>query len=54
MLVLVDQILNEIVNLTVKFAARRPLRGLFARSARSGGALVLVLVLGMVFLLMWQ
>ena len=35
----------------VEFAARRPLRGLSARSAPSGGALVLVLVLRLLYLL---
>ena len=51
--VYLELILNEVVKLIVKFVARRPLRGLSARSAPSGGALVLVLVLGMVFSLVW-
>ena len=49
--VYLELILNEVVKLIVKFVARRPLRGLSARSAPSGGALVLVLVLRLLYLL---
>ena len=46
-------ILNEVVKLIVKFVARRPLRGLSARSAPSGGTLVLLVLLGIMSVLVW-
>ena len=51
--VYLELILNEVVKLIVKFIARRPLRGLSARSAPSGGALVLVVLLGIMSVLVW-
>ena len=42
---------HEIATLIVKCVARRPLRGLSARSAPSGGVLVLEFVLGLVCVL---
>ena len=52
--VYLELILNEVVKLIVKFVARRPLRGLSARSAPSGGTLVLVVLLGLVSVLVWM
>ena len=51
--VYLELILNEVVKFIAKFVARCPLRGLSARSAPSGGALVLVVLLGIMFVLVW-
>ena len=48
--VYLELILNEVVKLIAKSVARCPLR---ARSAPSGGALVLVVLLGIMSVLVW-